>query len=59
MQLICSGWWADRTKTRRVHDDVRVIHDDGEAGPPSHGICADCREIFLTEFCPPREARDA
>mgnify|MGYP001616040709 CR=1 FL=1 len=58
MSLVCSGWWADRTKTARVHDEVRVLRDDGDNDQPSsHGICADCKDAFLDSL--PMQAAEA
>jgi len=51
MSLVCSGWWADREKTRRVHDEVRMLRNDGDNDqPPSHGVCLECRTVFIANL---------
>lgn len=49
-RLICSGWWADREKTRRVHDDVRVLREGPTDEPASHGVCRECRLAFIANI---------
>ena len=49
-RLICSGWWADKEKTRRVHDHIIVLRDGDKRRSPSHGICAACKETFIANL---------
>ena len=55
MRYLCAGWFADRTKTVRVHDDVKVLREDEQPGMDSHGICYECRAAFLATL-PKKEA---
>lgn len=48
--LVCSGWWADKEKTRRVHDAIVVLRAGDKRRTPSHGICARCKDAFIANL---------
>jgi len=43
---------------RLTHAEDKLLHDDGKGGPPSHGICIPCRDVFLANL-PKRKKEQA